>query len=142
MFRKSVKARDYMVRKPVLVRPESDLHDAISQILSHRISGALVVDESRRPVGVLSELDCLRAILSGSYYGEDQGSIRVDEYMTTPVETVKPNDNIIDVAQSMLDHKRRRRPVIDDEGVLIGQVTCRRLLKAIRDMDIPDRKPD
>ena len=141
MFRKSVRTRDYMIRRPVLVHPETDLFDAISQILNHRISGATVVDGNRRPVGILSELDCLRAILSGSYYGEEQGTIRVAEYMTSPVETIQADENIIDLAQSMLDHKRRRRPVVNEAGVLIGQVTCRQLLKAIKDMDIPDHKP-
>ncbi len=141
MFRTSVRIRDYMIRRPVLVRADSDIFDAIKQIINHRISGVIVVDDHRTPIGVLSELDCLRAILSGSYYGEEQGVIRVEEYMTSPVETIHVDENIIDVAQSMLDHKRRRRPVVDDNGHLIGQVTCRALLKAIRDMDIPDHKP-
>jgi CBS domain-containing protein len=141
MFRTSVRIRDYMIRRPVLVRPDSDIFDAIRQIINHRISGVIVVDEHRTPVGILSELDCLRAILSGSYYGEEQGVVRVEDYMTSPVETIHVDENIIDVAKSMLDHKRRRRPVVDENGHLIGQVTCRALLKAIRDLDIPDHKP-
>jgi len=141
MFRKSVRVRDYMIRRPVLVQTDTDIFEAIRQIINHRISGVTVVDEHRTPVGILSELDCLRAILSGSYYGEDQGLLKVEDYMTSPVESIHIDENIIDVAKSMLDHKRRRRPVVDENGHLIGQVTCRALLKAIRDMDIPDRKP-
>ena len=141
MFRTSVRIRDYMIRRPVLVRPDSDIFEAIRQIINHRISGVIVVDEHRKPIGILSELDCLRAILSGSYYGEEQGIVRVEDYMTSPVETIHVDENIIDVAKSMLDHKRRRRPVVDENGHLIGQVTCRALLKAIRDLDIPDHKP-
>ena len=141
MFRTAVRIRDYMIRRPVLVRPDSDIFDAIRQIINHRISGVIVVDEHRTPVGILSELDCLRAILSGSYYGEEQGVVRVEDYMTSPVDTIHVDENIIDVAKSMLDHKRRRRPVVDENGHLIGQVTCRALLKAIRDLDIPDHKP-
>jgi len=141
MFRKSVRVRDYMIRRPVLVHTDTDIFEAIRQIINHRISGVIVVDEHRTPVGILSELDCLGAILSGSYYGVEQGVMRVEGYMTSPVETIHIDENIIDVAKSMLDHKRRRRPVVDENGHLVGQVTCRALLKAIRDMDIPDHKP-
>jgi len=141
MFRKSVRVRDYMIRRPVLVQTDTDIFEAIRQIINHRISGVTVVDEHRTPVGILSELDCLGAILSGSYYGVEQGVMRVEDHMTSPVESIHIDENIIDVAKSMLDHKRRRRPVVDENGHLVGQVTCRALLKAIRDMDIPDHKP-
>jgi CBS domain-containing protein len=43
-----------------------------------------------------------------------------------------PHEDITDVAQDMLAKKRRRRPVVED-GRLIGQVTCRQLLKATLD---------
>ncbi|MBV1906991.1 MAG: CBS domain-containing protein [Pseudomonadales bacterium] len=141
MFRKSVRTRDHMLRKPVTVRPETDLFDAIAKILEHKISGVTVVNDEHKPVGMLSELDCLQAILSGTYYGEEQGVTPVVECMTSAVESVLESESIIDVAQSMLAHKRRRIPVVDSQGVMTGQVTCRQLLRAIRDMDIPDHKP-
>lgn len=134
---KSVKVRDHMLKKPVLVHPETDLFEAMHLILVNKISGVTVVDNRHRPVGILSELDCLGAILSGTYHQEEIGVHKVETYMSSPVETVRPDENIIEVAQSMLDRKRRRRPVVDDEGILIGQVTCRQLLRAIKEMDAP-----
>ena len=125
-----------MLRKPVTVDVDSDLFSAIHQILVHKISGVIVIDETRRPVGMLSELDALRAILTGSYHQEEVGMIPVADFMTSPVETIKADEDIIDVAASMLDHKHRRRPVVDSHGVLVGQMTCRRILKGIKDFDV------
>ncbi|MFP6814154.1 MAG: CBS domain-containing protein [Pseudomonadales bacterium] len=116
MFRKAgVKVSDHMVRRPVVVNPDTELFAAI-----HKISGVTVVDENRTPVGMLSELDCLRAILSGSSHQEDVGTILVKDHMNTTLETVSPDEQIIDVALSMLDHKHRRRPVVDQRGNFLG----------------------
>lgn len=134
---RSVRVRDYMLTHPVTVKPESDIYQAIHQILVNKISGVTVVDDDNRPVGILSELDCLRAILWATYHEEEVGSHPVSDHMTTTVETVFVDDDIIDVAQSMLEHKRRRRPVVDRQGRMVGQVTCRQLLRALKEFDVP-----
>ena len=136
--RKGVKVSDHLIKRPVLVTPDTELFSAIHKILVHKISGVTVVDDHRRPVGMLSGLDCLRAILSGSYYQEEVGTIRVGDHMTEGVEAVSPDDQIVDVALSMLDHKHRRRPVVDERGNLLGQLTCRQLLKGVKDFDLPE----
>ena len=139
MFRKrGVKVSDHMVRRPVLVTPETELFAAIQKSLVHKISGVTVVGDQRKAVGMLSELDCLRAILSGSYYQEEVGTILVGDHMTQGVESVGPGEQIVDVALSMLDHKHRRRPVVDERGNLLGQLTCRQLLKGVKDFDLPE----
>ena len=134
---RSVRVRDYMLTRPVVVKPETDIFEAIHQILVNRISGVTVVDDHNRPVGVLSELDCLRAILWASYHEEEVGFHPVKDHMSSPVETISPHDGIIEVAQSMLAHKRRRRPVVDVHGRMVGQLTCRQLLRAIKEFDVP-----
>ncbi len=131
-----VETRKYMLHKPITVGPETTIFDAAHQILKHRISGVCVVDDDQNLLGVLSELDCLRAIVTRMYTeGEDDAGLVADA-MTSQVEAIHPRDDIIDVASSMLDHKRRRRPVAVD-GKLVGQVTCRQILKAIKDFAAP-----
>ena len=41
------------------------------------------------------------------------------------------NEDIVDVAQDMLLKNKRRRPVVEN-GKLIGQITCRQLLSAVK----------
>ncbi|MEM7254473.1 MAG: CBS domain-containing protein [Pseudomonadota bacterium] len=137
MSLRSVKVRDHMVRKPILVHPDTRLFEAVNAIIEHRISGVTVVNAEQRVAGMLSELDCLRAILSGVYYQQEASIVDVGEHMVTDVECVTPDEDIIDVAQSMLDHKHRRRPVVDGDGRMVGQLTCRSILAAVKDFNNP-----
>ena len=131
-MKKSVEVRKYMLQKPVTIGPDKTINAAAKLILEHKISGVCVVDESGTLVGMLSELDCLAAIVNSVYNEGDPGSALVSDYMTKEVEVNHPHDGIIDVAASMLKNKRRRRPVVID-GKLVGQLTCRQILAAIKD---------
>ena len=50
--------------------------------------------------------------------------------MTTDLYSVGPHEDIVDVAQEMLKRRYRRCPVVQD-GKLVGQITCRQLLRAV-----------
>lgn len=127
---KSVNLRDYMLLNPVKVKADDNIMDAMQVIIDNKISGVCVVDERENLVGILSELDCLRAALSAIYNNSTIG--RVQEYMASENLVVShPNEDIVDVAQDMLMKNKRRRPVVED-GKLVGQITCRQLLKAVK----------
>lgn len=133
---RSVDLKDYMLTDPVTIRANESVFEAIHKILAYKVSGISVIDEHHNLIGVLSELDCLKAILS-AVYNETPYAGEVGEYMTREVISVGMFDNIVDVAQDMLVHKHRRRPVIDDTGKLVGQVSCRRLLRAVKEFAGP-----
>ena len=127
---KSVNLRDYMLTHPVKVRPGDNVADAMRVIIDNKISGVLVVDADGNLVGMLSELDCLRATLGATY--NDSGIGQVSEHMSADnLLVAHPDENILDVAQDMLLKKHRRRPVVEN-GRLIGQITCRQLLSAVK----------
>ncbi|MBL6690550.1 MAG: CBS domain-containing protein [Pseudomonadales bacterium] len=107
-----------------------NVYEASEAILKNKASGASVVDADGKLIGVLSELDCLRAMVTSVYNGSDPGGALVGDIMTTDVEVADAGDDIIQVATSMLENKRRRRPVIKD-GKLIGQISCRQILRAV-----------
>nr|WP_232059251.1 CBS domain-containing protein [Kineobactrum salinum] len=50
--------------------------------------------------------------------------------MTSEVNACSASDSIVEVAQSMLSTRQRRRPVIE-EGRLVGQVSSRNVLWAL-----------
>jgi CBS domain-containing protein len=127
---KSVNLRDYMLTNPIRVKPDDNIFEAMTVISDNKISGLCVVEDDNTLVGVLSEMDCLRAVL-GSVYNEG-GFGLVRDYMTTEnLVVAHPGEDIVDVAQDMLRQNKRRRPVVED-GKLIGQITIRHLLKAVR----------
>lgn len=125
----SIKVRDYMTRHLVTFRAETDLFTAIHRLLEHRISGAPVVDAQGNLIGLLSEGDCLRGILSGAYYEATGGT--VGTYMTKTVETVSPETDIIDVSERFLRARRRRMPVVEGNR-LIGQISRSDVLRAVK----------
>ncbi|MDX1696873.1 MAG: CBS domain-containing protein [Thiohalobacterales bacterium] len=126
---KSVNLRDYMLTHPVTVKPGDNVLDAMRVIIENRVSGVCVVEGSDELVGILSELDCLRAILSATY--NDSGVGKVRDYMACDnLVVAHPDEDIVDVANDMLLKNKRRRPVIEN-GKLIGQITCRQLLNAM-----------
>ncbi len=125
----SVNLRDYMLLNPVRVHPEDNIMDAMKVIIDNKISGVCVVDADTNLVGVLSELDCLKAVLGAIY--NDTGIGVVGDYMASDnLVVAHPNEDIVDVAQDMLLKNKRRRPVVEN-GKLIGQITCRQLLSAV-----------
>ena len=126
---RSVHIADYMNPAPVKVHINDSLTTAADVITSQRVSGACVVDDEGRLVGVLSEVDCLRAVISATYNNTaDIGTVR--DAMTAEVQSCGPNDNIVDVAMDMISKGHRRRPVVD-KGKLIGQLTCRQILRTV-----------
>jgi CBS domain-containing protein len=131
---KSVNLRDYMTKDPVTFLPDTNIITVIHELLVYRISGATVVDVENHILGVISQGDCLKAILDGTYHGYSNGS--VGEVMTTDVDTVSPDLDIIDVAQALLANKRARLPVVED-GIFIGQISIRSILRAVKDFDTP-----
>lgn len=125
----SVDLRDYMITGPIKVKEDANLFEAMRAIIDNKVSGVCVINESKALVGVLSEMDCLAAVLNATYNNVGVGT--VSEYMTREnIVVAHPNDDIIDVAQDMLLKKHRRRPVVED-GILVGQVSCRQLLTAV-----------
>ena len=126
----SVDLRDYMLTNPIKIKADENLLDAMGLIIDNKVSGVCVVDTQGMLVGVLSEMDCLNAVLDATY---NEGSIGcVQDYMTSDhILSAKPSDDIIDIAQDMLVHKHRRRPVVEN-GKLVGQITCRQLLSAVK----------
>ncbi len=134
----SVKVKNHMQREPVVVSPDDSIYDAIHKILVNKVSGVCVVEEGKI-VGVLSELDCLRAILSSTYYEGNVGSVR--EFMIEDIQFVKPDDDIIEIAKDMFDKRQRRRPVLKD-GKLVGLLTCRQILRAVKEFASPVQRSE
>lgn len=122
------KAEDCMVREVITVRPDTNAYDAIALLLKHRISGMPVVDESGKLVGILSEIDCLATLVDSRYH--NMPTALVKDLMSTELQTVSPDTDIVKISELFLQTRYRRLPVVDS-GRLVGQVSRRDVLRAI-----------
>lgn len=128
MTPKSALVKDYMTGKLITFQPDTDVLDAIHELVQHGISGAPVTDDTGELVGMLSELDCMKVALHAGYHGEWGGPVA--DFMTGDLDTVDANMSIIDLAQLFLDTGYRRFPVVTDNR-LIGQISRRDVLRAL-----------
>jgi CBS domain-containing protein len=103
---------------------------AIEIIVENKLTGLTVTDDAGRAVGILSELDCIGAILTAVYNDGNPEYTLVRDAMVAELNTCKPTDSIVEVAQGMLQTRQRRRPVIED-GKLVGQVSSSNILWAL-----------
>ena len=125
---RSALVKDHMSGKLVTFSPDTDVLDAIHTLVQHGISGAPVVDDHGNLVGMLSEFDCMKIVLTAGYHGEPGGP--VSDYMVSDVRTVDAEMSIIDAAEHFLESRLRRYPVIKDNR-LVGQISRRDVLRAL-----------
>ena len=134
-----VLARDLMLTDVITLSPELPLVDAHRVLVEAGISGAPVVDEMQRVIGVLSASDLLRAVaeehdtgVSRDFYFRDVlefsgpggasdlsdfqdrlGELTVADAMTKELVVVSPEATLREIAQTLVDHRIHR--------VLVGQ---------------------
>jgi CBS domain-containing protein len=122
--------KDCMRRNPLTINLDANLVEAIDIIFEYKLTGLTVTDHDGCAVGILSELDCIKAVLTAIYNEGDPEHSLVKDVMCRELVTCKSTDSIVEVAQSMLESRQRRRPVVDD-GKLVGQVSSSNVLWAL-----------
>jgi len=130
MTNKTLRVRDYLSRNPITVTADTEIMRAVFLMLQHDISGMPVVDEAGKLVGILTERDCIQVAISAGYFNEPGG--RVSEYMSSPVESVGPDDNLMDIGERFVQSSFRRFPVLEN-GHLLGVIGRRDFLRAMKE---------
>ena len=121
--------RDHMDRHVATLRPEMEILDAIGFLLEKRITGAPVVDESGRLVGILTEKDCLKLVAAGVEGKLPRGTVAT--FMTANPETIPAKMDVYFAAGLFLKRDFRRFPVVED-GKVVGTITRFDILRVIR----------
>lgn len=122
------KIEDYMAKQLVTLSPDMEINHAMNVLLDGRISGAPVLDDKGKLVGVLSKKDCLKAALNSSYYQEWGGTVA--DYMASEVETLEADMDLVQAAERFLASHFRRFPVLRD-GRLAGQISRADVLRGL-----------
>jgi predicted transcriptional regulator len=103
--------------------------EAVSILMEQRVTGAPVIDEEGHVLGLLSEKECLRSLLTGAYDRMPAGI--VSDFMLKEFIAVPSNMGVFELAELMVKEPIRRFMVVDDDK-LVGQITRRDLLRGIK----------
>lgn len=123
----------YMATHELTLSSDTTINEAIDIILKQKVTGAPVLGEDRKIMGMLSEKDCLKLLLESAYNNMPFHDKTVVSYMSPVVKTVSTDHDILDVAQEFLTSNYRKFPVVDN-GRLVGQISRRDILRAIREL--------
>lgn len=134
-------ARSLMRTGGPALEPHQYLPEAVSQMASHGVKSAAVVDRTSKVIGILTESDVLRQLKVSSALAllvrlsEEPEAIqqccsrvRVDAVMTSPAQTLRVDATLREMAAAFHRHGGRSMPVVDIAGRLLGMLARKDLI--------------
>ena len=120
--------KEFMAKQLITFQSDTPIETAMESFLENKISGAPVLNNQGKLVGVLSEKDCMRTLFESSYYNNLGGLVTA--YMSTDLKTINKHDTLSNVADEFIKSRFRRFPVMEGDK-LVGQISRRDILRAI-----------
>lgn len=107
-----------MIEKVVSIRADATIKEAVNLMNQHEI-GCLIVAEKGEAVGILTERDILKRVISKS---KDAEWTKVSEIMSKPLIVGSPDMYVEDAAKLMFKRNIKKLP-IRENGQLVGLIT-------------------
>lgn len=124
----NARAKDIMSTELIVANENITIEEAIKLLVNNRITGFPVVDKANKLVGVLSELDIIKAVQNSEKPSID---LTLPAHFTTKVRSISEDAKWDDILRTFLEKNIRRLPVIDSAGRLKGIITRRDVMKAL-----------
>jgi CBS domain-containing protein len=114
-----MKCSELMTKDPSCCLPTDTVFDAAQLMKSEDVGPIPIVNDkqTRKLAGIVTDRDLALKVVAE---GLDPKQTRVEEVMTTGVQTCGPDDDVSDVLALMEQHHVRRVPIVDDEDCLVG----------------------
>jgi citrate synthase len=113
---------DVMNPDPVTGQPSETISTVAERMDGAGVGAVVVIDDTRRPIGILTERDLVRFAASGA----DTSTAKLSEWMTEDPDTVGTDVTVADAFHGLVSARYRHIPVIEG-GALVGIVSLRRL---------------
>lgn len=126
MLRKRV--TEIMTEAPIDTIERGLTVEFAANVMKERARGSLVVVDSGKPVGIITERDLVRRVIAEN---KSTTATKVSDVMSEPLISVGPEATISAAAKVMYENSIRRLPVIE-EGRLLGMLTATDLARALQ----------
>jgi acetoin utilization protein AcuB len=132
-----MKASDVMTAGPTAIRATASIREAMSLFQSLEVRHLPVIDRHGSLVGMLSDRDMraltLPQVLENPGATSFSGRLEtaVSYIMSGAVFTARPDTDIAEIVNTMIDQKIGAVPVIDLDGILVGIITYVDLLREL-----------
>jgi CBS domain-containing protein len=110
--------KEIMVEKVISIRADATVKEAVNLMNQHEI-GCLIVADKGEAVGIITERDVLKRVVSKS---KDPELTKVSEIMSKPLIVGGPDMYLEDAAKLMFKRNIKKLP-IRRNGQLIGLIT-------------------
>jgi len=128
---KPIYASEIMTTPVVSAREDASARDVALELLSGVFSGMPVTDYDNRIIGIVSELDIIKAVKNG----KDLKNTLVSEIMTPEPVTAREDATAEEFIKVMEEFYIVRLPIVR-EGKLVGIVSRSDVLRAVVDPKI------
>jgi len=103
---------------PIAATRKASIGEVASLMADHKV-GSVVVEEDRRPVGIVTDRDITIKLTAE---GRDPEHVTAEEVMSQDVVTIDRDAGVFDLVTLMAEHEVRRVPVVDGDD-LYGIIT-------------------
>ena len=128
---KDILVKDIMLKVFTSFTEDMDINEAANILVKKNISGAPVINEDDKPVGFLSEKDCLKSEIEMKYYNDS--ARKVSDYMSRKITPVHPDSDIYKAIDLFTKHHFYCYPVVENKKV-VGVIFRSSVLRAVCQM--------
>lgn len=127
---------DYMTKKLITFKPDTEIMAVIDSLLKNRITGAPVLNDNGEVVGLIDDKDCLHVLMSSAYNNQPVARDTVSDYMSNVMKSISVDADLLDAASVFTSTPYKRLIVVDKAGKLVGQISRRDVLRAIKELNL------
>ena len=125
---------DVMTTPMLTLDADTPVSEAADGMLEDGIKSVVVVGDACRPEGIFTSTDAVRVAADAV----PADGVTVGAYMSTDIETARPDEPLSAVARRMLEADISHVPVTDADGNGVGILTTTDLAAAPSGVDAPD----
>jgi len=114
---------DYMTPSPVSINGGKTIQEA-AHFMHDKQVGSLIVEESGKPVGIVTERDFTRKVL---VKGLNPNTGKVSDIMTSPFFSIDCHESVLD-ANKLMAKKKIRHLVVTENEVVVGILSVKDLV--------------